>query len=181
MSDITIQYKGSTIAEMSAAGTKTLNTSGKYCEDNITVSYTGGGGAASEVNYKEYDLTISKASGWVLLTTLDDDVLAHINDASLRVSLYLVDAYEQVSYRMTYASVSNGVLGMQNSYPVYGNSIRNTSQTIIQSNFAYYPANKTDTSTSLGGFQFRLNGTKYYMRPVDGYLGAGNYRLIFTW
>lgn len=39
MSDITISYKGSSIATMDATGTKTLLTEGKYCEDDITVEY----------------------------------------------------------------------------------------------------------------------------------------------
>ena len=39
MADITIGYKGETIAEISASGTTTLGTSGKYCEDNITLQY----------------------------------------------------------------------------------------------------------------------------------------------
>lgn len=39
MSDITIGYKGNTIATMDASGVKTLETEGKYCEDDITVSY----------------------------------------------------------------------------------------------------------------------------------------------
>ena len=39
MSDITIEYKGNTIATMDASGIKTLETEGKYCEDDITVSY----------------------------------------------------------------------------------------------------------------------------------------------
>lgn len=38
--DVTISYKGSSIATMSASGTKTLETEGKYCEDDITVTYT---------------------------------------------------------------------------------------------------------------------------------------------
>ena len=38
--DIAISYKGSTIATLSASGTKTLETEGKYCEDDITVTYT---------------------------------------------------------------------------------------------------------------------------------------------
>ena len=38
--DITISYKGSTIATMSSSGTKILNTSGTYCEDDITIDYT---------------------------------------------------------------------------------------------------------------------------------------------
>ena len=39
MADVTLTYKGSTIAEMSNTGTKTLKTSGKYCEGDIGVSY----------------------------------------------------------------------------------------------------------------------------------------------
>lgn len=132
-------------------------------------------------NSKSYELTIAKASGWVLLTTLDDEVLAHINDVNFKVQLSLLDVYEYVYYRMTYASASNVILGMQDSYPVYGSCIRNTAEGTIQRYYDYYPANKTDSSTSLGGFQFRLNGNKYYLRPYDGYLGPGKYRLTFTW
>lgn len=39
MADITVTYKGSPIAEVSASGTTTLGTSGKYCEDDISISY----------------------------------------------------------------------------------------------------------------------------------------------
>lgn len=40
MSEVNINYKGSKIAGMDASGTKTLLTSGKYCEGNISVEYT---------------------------------------------------------------------------------------------------------------------------------------------
>lgn len=40
MADITVSYKGNTIAEVSASGTTTLGTSGKYCEDDISIAYT---------------------------------------------------------------------------------------------------------------------------------------------
>lgn len=40
MADVKISYKGESIATMDASGSKTLNTQGKYCEDNITVQYT---------------------------------------------------------------------------------------------------------------------------------------------
>ena len=48
MADVTLTYKGSTIAEMDASGSKTLKTAGKYCEGDIGVSYvkpSGGGGS----------------------------------------------------------------------------------------------------------------------------------------
>ena len=40
MSEVAINYKGSSIASMDASGTKTLLTQGKYCEDDIEVVYT---------------------------------------------------------------------------------------------------------------------------------------------
>ena len=39
MADVTVKYKGATIAEMSEESTKTLKTSCRYCEDDITVKY----------------------------------------------------------------------------------------------------------------------------------------------
>lgn len=39
MADLEINYKGSKIAELSASGTKTLLTQGKYCEGNVAVNY----------------------------------------------------------------------------------------------------------------------------------------------
>lgn len=54
MADVTISYKGSAIATMDLSGTKTLGTSGKYCEDDIVVSYTrpsGGGSVTVGVSF----------------------------------------------------------------------------------------------------------------------------------
>lgn len=42
MAYITIGYKGETIAGISASGTTTLETAGKYCEDDITITFSGG-------------------------------------------------------------------------------------------------------------------------------------------
>ena len=64
MSEVNISYKGNSIATMDASGTKTLQTSGKYCEDNIQVVYTRPSGgdndfsvvAVTVTNNTEYDL-----------------------------------------------------------------------------------------------------------------------------
>lgn len=47
MADVTLTYKGNTIAELSDSGSKTIQTAGKYCEDDIGLTYVspGGGGA----------------------------------------------------------------------------------------------------------------------------------------
>ena len=48
MADVTLTYKGSTIAEMSNSGSKTLKTAGKYCEGDIGVSYVKPEGGGSD-------------------------------------------------------------------------------------------------------------------------------------
>lgn len=40
MADLEVTYKNLKIIEMSESGAKTLETQGKYCEDNITINYT---------------------------------------------------------------------------------------------------------------------------------------------
>ena len=77
MSDVTINYKGSSIATMDASGTKTLLTEGKYCEDDIEVVYVkpSGGGvdlsgikqAVSLNNIGGLFTQIKNASGWAYL------------------------------------------------------------------------------------------------------------------
>lgn len=40
MADVDIKYRGNSIATMSASGTTTLGTQGKYCDSDIVVEYT---------------------------------------------------------------------------------------------------------------------------------------------
>lgn len=46
MADVTLTYKGATIAELSDSGSKTLRTAGKYCEADIGVAYVKPGGGS---------------------------------------------------------------------------------------------------------------------------------------
>ena len=149
MADVTVKYKGSTIAEMSGTDTKTLKTAGTYCEGDITVDYA--------PRCKTYEITLAKSSKWVLLATLDAEVLAHINDASLVVSFVSINnPYEYVSYSLNMAVCSNTQIGVHNNYQVYGVSGRTVNATSINQQWSYYPANKTDTDRSIGGFAFRV-------------------------
>ena len=54
MADVEIKYREASIAALDASGTKTLKTAGKYCEDDITVSYTKPA-APAETNYRRYE------------------------------------------------------------------------------------------------------------------------------
>lgn len=50
MPDITVNYKGVAITTMSASGTKSLLTSGKYCEDDIEIVYVSPGGTGNTLS-----------------------------------------------------------------------------------------------------------------------------------
>ena len=54
MADVEIKYKGASIATLNETGTKTLKTSEKYCEDDITVSYTKSA-VPAETNQRHYE------------------------------------------------------------------------------------------------------------------------------
>lgn len=75
MPDVTISYKGNSIATMSASGTKTLLTEGKYCEDDITVAYTAptpSAGSATTPNTNISVLpTITVSSSGLITTTVN--------------------------------------------------------------------------------------------------------------
>ena len=53
MADVEIKYKDAVIATLNETGTKTLKTSEKYCEDDISVEYAkpagGGSGFADTI------------------------------------------------------------------------------------------------------------------------------------
>lgn len=71
MADVEVSYKGSTIGSLSASGSLTLETEGKYCEDDITVDYTspGGGGGYNPYNlpsgYTPYEYIESSGTQYI--------------------------------------------------------------------------------------------------------------------
>ena len=50
MPDVTLTYKGQTILELDESGTRIIKLSGKYCEDDISLAYTGGRCPRAEKN-----------------------------------------------------------------------------------------------------------------------------------
>lgn len=74
MADVEIKYKGASIAALDASGTKTLKTSGKYCESDITVSYTKSA-VPAETNHRhyEYDNPAAVSGGGNYITVVSGD------------------------------------------------------------------------------------------------------------
>lgn len=131
---------------------------------------------------KIYEITLAHVGGWVLLTTLDEEVLAHINDPNIVVSFMRLGDYLHTNQTVSLALATNRKMGVYStSYAYYGLSCRANTATSTSFNGIFYPANDSGASTSLGGTQFKLNGNKYYIRPYDVGINPGTYRLTFTW
>lgn len=175
MADVTVNYKGETIAELDGTGIKTCKTAGTYCEGDIGVEYT--------PRSRAYEITLARASGWVLLTELDDDVLAHIDDPGLVVTLTRLSEYSFESYSITCAIACNTSFARssQYQYPSYGLAALQSNENAFAYQAFFYPPNNTGTSSSLGYCAFRVSGGKYYFRPHDGFIASGTYRLAFRW
>lgn len=122
MADVTVSYKGSNIATMSASGTKTLETAGTYCEDDIEITYVspGGGGQIVEadlkdVNFYDYDgfcLYSYTASEFANLTALPanpshDGLTAQGWNWSLADAKTYVSKYKRLNIGQCYIT-SNG-------------------------------------------------------------------------
>lgn len=179
MADVTIKYKDSVIVEMNESGSKTLNTSECYCEGNIVVNYTASNKGG---NSKTYEITLPKASGKILLLELDDDVLAHMDDPGLTVTLINVSEYSYERYSVAFVTISNTVFAVQGDVQMYGMALRQGSETGTTLGRVSCPANNTEENIAGSNIGwFILNDRNYYVKPADGFIRAGTYRLTFSW
>ena len=174
-----VTYGGKTLVDLTSdTVTADKLASGVTAHDKSGNKITG----TMSANCKIYEITLAKASGWVLLTTLDDDVMAHINDATLKVDFECLSPYVYTWYTGFRYHASNVPMGNYGGRTIYGMADRHQNETTTAPGLVYYPANHTVAEAHAGAFgQFRLNGNKYYIMPGDGFIGAGTYRLIFTW
>lgn len=145
-------------------------------EVNALPDGTGGGRSRS------YDITLAQASGWVMLTALDADVLAHINEPGMIVTLRRMSGHEYAFYAGTVYTVGNNQIGAHGDQPVYGIANRMTSEGVTSTSLVLLPANNTEKPGSVDGMgAFCLEDGNYYIRPSDGFIAAGTWRLVFNW
>jgi hypothetical protein len=179
MADVTIKYKDSVIAEMNENDTKTLNTSGCYCEGNIVVDYTPSNKGG---NSKTYEITLVKANGKILLLELENDVLAHIDDPRLTVTLINVGGYSFEKYSVAFVTISNTVFAVQGDVQMYGMALRQGSETGTTLGRVSCPANNEEENIAGSNIGwFILNDRNYYVKPADGFMRSGTYKLTFSW
>ena len=66
MSDITVTFKNETILTMDASGSKDLLTQGKYCEDDISITYVKPGGGTTISTAVDAIKAYLESNGFVL-------------------------------------------------------------------------------------------------------------------
>lgn len=88
MVDVTIKYQGNVLAEMNESGTKTIETGGLYCEDDIVIAYVAKESGAE--NVKRWDITVPEKTGsysYVYLVTDDTWLKANKDNTNLCISI----------------------------------------------------------------------------------------------
>lgn len=174
MADVTVKYKGSTIAEMSEESTKTLKTSGKYCEDDITVSYVPPTSGASTGTFKVFNFTSAAAVAQQDVTVVsgDPDVAAHYTDENALVTV------RKVSNNNTRGvlHIMNGNRGVAEKYGIYSN------YNLSAVNSAPTASPLTVASLSAVGVRCNANGDiiVHCMSTTNNFGGA-DYIITFSW
>lgn len=72
MADVSIKYKGETLATMSASGSKNIECGGSWLEDDITVEYERPSGGSANLQTKSVTITANTAANTPLEITSDD-------------------------------------------------------------------------------------------------------------
>ena len=175
---VTIKYKGNQIASMTDSGTKTLKTSGTYCEDDIVVIYTKG-----EPTSLIIDVDGSKlGTAWV--TVCQHELLAQHRD-SIRVYWYYCGDY---TITASSAYMLGGVSSVKPIYTVADGSTRcqmtdvfNSSRTGASNVDKAISLANDDTSYTPGFFKITTDGKLMRFVQSANKFVPGMYKFIFTW
>ena len=175
MADVSIKYKGNVIAEMSESGTKTLETSGTYCEGDIEVEYSQpAGGESSPCKVFTFTSPAAVVAQFVTVVSGDPDVAAHYADENAMVTVRKIT--NNTSNGTAFISHTNHSFG-GGAYGYYMNcnGTSNGSATIA------IPLN----STASAGTPFArcdANGDiKVYAQRTANNFGGANYIITFSW
>ena len=184
MADVEIKYKGASIAALNASGTKTLKTSAKYCEDDITVSYTKSA-VPAETNHRHYEYDNPAAvsgSGNYITVVSGDETLKRVRS---------LDTLLVVCRMPGTASCVKSCIGTNelNTYPIYNYSkyrqsvIRyNAAGNITQNNTANAADDDTNITVGSGRIYITPEGDLRIYGNTDTYpILAGKVIVYVIW
>ena len=165
MADVTINYKGSKIAEFSG-GSKTLKTAGTYCEGDISVVHT--------PRFKIYEVNVptAVAAQFVTLVTGDPDVAAHYADDTAMVTVRKMTNNTSVGTAM--------IIHTNHAFP-YGYGMY-MNQTGSANNCATLGANLSNNSSGMPFVRCTSAGEiKVQAQRTSANFGGANYIITFSW
>lgn len=204
MADVTVLYKGSTIATMNGSGTKVLKTGGTYCEGDVTVAYTkpvNTGTATAEdiafgktawVNGEKLDGTMHRrvyegkvtamvvGTGTYALLAKDPFLAEHRNDSNLFVRV----AFDLES--IPYTVVKTWAINSASSLPIGGT---NTCQWMYRYSGSGAQSMNTGTTplnsaapAGVGCVQITADGELRIYANSDNYaIRPGGYTVVVEW
>ena len=154
MADVEIKYKDAVISTLNETGTKTLKTAGKYCEDDITVSYTKSA-APVETNYRhyEYDNPAAVSGGGNYITVVSgDETLKRVRSLdTLRVICFMTGTASCV--KSCIGTNVPGIYTFYNTEPTCQSVLRYTAAGGLSPNFT---VNAVDDDTNLAAGSGRI-------------------------
>lgn len=183
MADVSIAYKGSVIAEMDADGSKTLKTSGCYCDGDIVVEYTSPPIPADRQHSKAWFVSVPTAVArkYTTLVTGDADVAAHCADGTaVAVVLKLTNATSSGLYTVITRNTPDGAPtgnttyvvgrdGTANTWAEAGNGLNLTSEQSSATGSNYHVL-----ATAKGDLKVMAGATKTNF-------GGADYLVVFAW
>ena len=158
MADVTLTYKGDTIAELSESGNKTIETAGKYCEADILLEYEkSGGGSFEGLQLVSVDSTSKRPTEWKwkgnTIPAYATNYLYYNAGNNHRCVLDLseveyIESAGTANCGVEYANAENvkeiGAQGLANRIPKTQDDL--TGKTLNLANFTGYGIGKTKTN-----------------------------------
>lgn len=105
----TVTYKGQDLVTVNNT-TKTLETSGTWCEDDFTLTDVSGGGSSDVLNWKA-----SSSAGFGLRGILEDinEVIIDMNEKAQNVPVISYCAFKTTDAKITFKNFSSSATGAQ--------------------------------------------------------------------
>lgn len=167
----TIKYKGNTIATLNSDETKTLLTSGRYCEADIVVENVQDGGTPT-YSMKKWTVTVGEVQEKPFLILTDPWIAENMNNAKLKITIQRIGNPTITENSLVSSFAGNEAIGTNGSGVVfYGHSLA-----ITNSGFSN-TSQRNPINGNAGGYGFIcvFQGGLYWSASSNYPVRAGDY------
>lgn len=167
----TIKYKGNTIATLNSDETKTLLTSGRYCEADIVIENVQDGGTSAD-SMKKWTVTVGEVQEKPFLLLTDTWITENMNNEKLKITIQRIGNPTITENSLVSSFAGNKAIGTNGSGVVfYGHSLA-----ITNSGFSN-TSQRNPINGNAGGYGFIsvLDGGLYWSGSSNYPVRAGDY------